>query len=317
MEKPLYNHYLNILGYQERPDFIDKYLEAPSLQRLKRVSYLCGMDYASKNIYDFKEPITRYDHSLSVALLTWKCTNDKKATLAGLCHDIATPCFSHVIDYMNKDYANQESTEEYTEEIIKNDVHLLDCLEKDNIDIKDIIDFKQYPIVDNDRPRVCADRLDGVILTGISWTKTINSEDIDKIINDIAIFKNEDGLDEIGFKSKSVANLVLKTSQDIDKYCHSKEDNFMMELLAQITKTAIEKDYITYDELYAYNEDSLFRKLEECDDIQLNKYLKIFKNITSAKIPDIELPDLKPRDLNPMANGERILRKIDFYDGER
>lgn len=66
--------------------------------------------------YDInKENITRYDHSLTFALLTWKCTKDKKATLAGMFHDIATPCFSHVIDYMNKDYENQESTEENTE----------------------------------------------------------------------------------------------------------------------------------------------------------------------------------------------------------
>lgn len=51
---------------------------------------------------------------MTVALLTYKLTNDKVATLAGLFHDIATPCFSHVIDYMNGDYENQESTEEYT-----------------------------------------------------------------------------------------------------------------------------------------------------------------------------------------------------------
>ena len=76
------------------------------------------MDYASKNIYDFGEYISRFDHSLDVALITWKYTKDKTATIAGLIHDIATPSFAHVIDYMNKDYANQESTEEYTEKIV-------------------------------------------------------------------------------------------------------------------------------------------------------------------------------------------------------
>lgn len=135
------------------------------------------MDYASKNIYDFKEKITRYDHSLTVALLTWKCTKDMKATIAGLFHDVATPCFSHVIDYMNKDYEKQESTEEYTEKILRNDEYLKKCLKEDNIEIEDIINFKKYNIVDNDRPKVCSDRLDGVILTGISWTKNINYEE--------------------------------------------------------------------------------------------------------------------------------------------
>ena len=119
MEESLLEIYLNKLEYSNKPEFLNKYLNVPCLKRLKKICYFCGMDYASKHIYNFKEKITRYDHSLTVALLTWKCTRDKKATLAGLFHDIATPCFSHVIDYMNKDYANQESTEENTEKILK------------------------------------------------------------------------------------------------------------------------------------------------------------------------------------------------------
>ena len=107
MNKSLLQYYLDKLEYNNRPEFLNKYLDTPCLLRLKKIGYFCGMDYASKDIYDFKEKITRYDHSLTVALLTWKCTNDIKATLAGLFHDVGTPCFSHVIDYMNKDYQNQ------------------------------------------------------------------------------------------------------------------------------------------------------------------------------------------------------------------
>ena len=48
-------YYLNELGYQNIPDFLIKYLKTPSLLRLKKVGYFCGMDYASKDIYDFSE----------------------------------------------------------------------------------------------------------------------------------------------------------------------------------------------------------------------------------------------------------------------
>ena len=147
----LLQYYLEQLNYKELPDFLIKYLQTPSLLRLKKVGYFCGMDYASKDIYDFSEYISRYDHSLTVSLLVYKLTKDKTATLAGLFHDIATPCFSHVIDYMNKDYENQESTEEYTECILRRDKYLQKCLEEDNIAIDDIIDFKRYTIVDNER----------------------------------------------------------------------------------------------------------------------------------------------------------------------
>ena len=117
-------------------------------------------------------------------------------------------------------------------------------MKEDNIEIDNIINFKQYNIVDNERPKVCADRLDGVILTGISWTKNVNYEDIKNIINDIEIYNNE-----IGFKTKKIANKVLEISKSIDVYCHSNEDNYMMELLAYITKYGIDNRYITYEEL--------------------------------------------------------------------
>ena len=61
------------------------------------------VEFASKDIYPFKESISRFDYSLTVALIVYSLTHDKKTTLAGLFHDIATPCFSHVIDYMNQD----------------------------------------------------------------------------------------------------------------------------------------------------------------------------------------------------------------------
>lgn len=104
--------YLDLWGANDIPKFLNKYLKVPILLRLKKVGYFCGMDYASRDIYDFPEYVSRYDHSLSTALITWYFTKDKKATIAALFHDISTPCFSHVIDYMNKDYSKQESTEE-------------------------------------------------------------------------------------------------------------------------------------------------------------------------------------------------------------
>ena len=148
----MYKCYKELL-LEDYPSFLNKYLECPSIVRLKSVGYFCGMDYASKDIYDFGEYISRFDHSLDVALITWKYTKDKTSTLAGLIHDIATPVFAHVIDYMNKDYANQESTEEYTEKIVKSDCMLINYLLEDGININEVIDFKKHSIVDNDSPK--------------------------------------------------------------------------------------------------------------------------------------------------------------------
>ena len=134
---------MNIYDYIDNiceiPDFLNKYLSVDILIRLKDISYFCGMDYASKYAYDFKCYISRYDHSLDVALIVWNLTHDKKATLAGLFHDISTPVFSHVIDYMNHDYVEQETTEAKTLEILMSSNGLKKCLKQDNISLYEYI----------------------------------------------------------------------------------------------------------------------------------------------------------------------------------
>ncbi len=301
-----YSYYLKLLNYQKMPKFLKKYLNCPSLSRLKNVGYFCGMDYASKNIYNFKEKISRFDHSLTVALLVYKFTKNKKMTLAGLFHDVGTPCFSHVIDYMNKDYATQESTEEFTEKIIRSDKYVLKCLKKDKINVDDIIDFKKYTIVDNKRPKLCADRIDGVIMTGSFWAKNITMNDIKLIVKNLAVFQNENKELELGFKDKEIALKVVKVSEEIDFICHSNEDNYMMQLLADMTKFAIDHKYLSYEDLFYYNEEKLFNIYENIDDKNFQDDFNKFKNIRLEDIPQIELPFIKTRDLNPLFMGKRV-----------
>lgn len=302
MEKPLYNIYLNSLG--DIPKFLKKYLTVPSIERLKYISYFCGMDYASKEIYNFKEPISRYDHSLTTALITWKYTNDKKATLAALFHDIGTPCFSHAIDYMNHDYIKQESTEKYTMQIIRSDSLLLTYLKKDNIKIEDL-DFKKYPIVDNDRPKLCADRFDGIILPGISWTKSVNENDIYLLTSNLTVYKNERKELELGFKTEGSAKRAKELSDEIASYCMTQEDNYMMELLGTIAKKAIDLDVITEMDLYTEEENTIYIRIKNSTFPELQYLVYKFENIKKEEIEDIKL-NVKKKILTPLAGGKRI-----------
>ena len=301
----MYKYYKELL-LEDYPSFLDKYLECPSIVRLKSVGYFCGMDYASKDIYDFGEYISRFDHSLDVALITWKYTKDKTSTLAGLIHDIATPCFAHVIDYMNKDYANQESTEEYTEKIIMSDKKLINYFLEDGINIQDVINFKKHPIVDNDRPKLCADRLDGVILTGMFWTKNVSKEDALDIIKHTTTFINEDNEVELGFDDIEVAKKVLEVGESIDKICHSNEDNYMMELLAYLTRYLIDNNIITYDDLYILDVNKMHYIFSRITDKEFKEKYNLFKNIKKEDIPINNLPNVKKRDLKILVNGNRL-----------
>lgn len=296
------DYYKDLLG--TIPSFLEKYLKAPSLVRLKNIGYFCGMDYASKDIYDFSEYISRFDHSLTVALLVYRLTKDKIMTIAGLLHDIATPCFSHVIDYMNNDYIKQESTEEYTEKIILEDSVILKCLDDDNISVADVVNFKKYSIVDLERPKLCADRIDGIILNGIGWCKNISFSDISNIISSIEIYVNEDGVQELGFNNLAVSKRVIEISASFDFLSHTKGDNYMMNLLGNITKNGLESGLFSYYDLYHMNECELFDVLKLSHNDEL---LDKFYNIRFDEIPDVEMPDVKRRIVNPIVLGKRII----------
>jgi len=298
--------YIKYLG--DIPEFLNKYLELDILVRLKRVGYFCGMDYASNDVYKFPEYISRFDHSLTTALLTWRFSHDKKSTVAALFHDIATPVFSHVIDYMNKDYLNQESTEEKTKEILSKSEKLKGLLREDDLKLEDIEDFKKYAIVDNKRPKLCSDRLDGIILTSYGWTHELKIDDALKIIDDIRVYKNSDNELELGFKSKKIANLVVKLNDNINLECHTNYDNYMMDLLATITKMTINNNVISYDDLYILDEEEVIKIFRDyaLKNIDFNNLLNNFFTIKLNDIPSINLPDLKNRLLNPLVEGKRF-----------
>ena len=279
----MYNYYITLLGYPNIPEFLNKYLTLPSLNRLKDVGYFCGMDYASSNIYNFKEYISRYMHSLSTSLLVYYLTKDKRCTLQALFHDISTPVFSHVIDYMNKDYIYQETTEEFTELILKSDKKLLEYLELDKIPLDNLVNFKFSTIVDSPRPKMCADRLDGIILNGSYWTKALNEKDIFNIIKSTELYINVESIPEIGFNNITAYNKVVETNDLTNIEMHSNYDNYMMELLANITRHLINKEYIKYGDLYFLTENKIFELINNIED-----------------------KEIKERKLKPLLNGKRL-----------
>ena len=303
MESLTLNNYYNYIC--EFPEFLKKYLNVDIFLRLKNVSYFCGMDYASKDIYDFKVHISRYDHSISTALLTWKFTHDKAITVAALFHDVSAPCFSHVIDYMNGDYVEQASTEEKTAEVICSSDELRQCLKEDNINIEDIIKFDKYSIVDCRRPKLCADRVDGIFLPSIGWTGKMTIDDTKKYVDDLEVYINEDNEKEIGFKHMDIALEAVSLSDDINVATHTVEDMYMMQLCADVMKLAIKKKYITYNDLYYLTEDKLVKLLNRKRDHEFVSLWNKFKTMKKKDVPEFKI-ETKNKILKPLVNGVRM-----------
>ena len=214
--------YFDILSGGEIPEFLIQYINTPEMQKQKGISVTCAC-YYTKMFKNINRWYSSLDHSVAVALIIWHFTKDKKQTLAGLFHDIATPCFKHCIDFLNGDYEKQESTEELTTEIIANSKEIMKLLEKDNIRLEEVDDYKIYPIADNDTPKLSADRLEYTFSNGLGVRDIVwNLEGIRKVYEDIEVQKDEDGIQELGFK-----NIELAEKDIIDKIEKSNDDNLV------------------------------------------------------------------------------------------
>lgn len=304
--------YFKILS-NDIPDFLFEYANVVEMQRLKGISMVSACEHTKLIPYKFFH--SRYEHSLGVALIVWNFTKDKKQAIAGLYHDIATPAFSHVVDYLHGDYEKQESTEEKTRIIIEESKEIMKLLKRDNIALEEIVDYHIYPIADNNSPRLAADRLEYTLSDGLATQDAFSLESIKRIYSDLKVLKNEDGEDEIGFQNLSIAEEYLQRASIMwHLFCGNSENNMIMQFWTDIIKKMVEEEYLTENDLYIYSEKEIVDKIKDCPNKKTAKAFEIFSNSTEVGRSNIEIKDkycisikVKKRYTNPLVlceNGE-------------
>lgn len=268
------------------PNWLLDYINTPEMQRLSGISMVCGTDFSK--LYNYISFNDVLNHSVGVALIIWNFTHDKKQTLAGLFHDIAAPTFKHCIDFMNGDSEYQESTEERTEAIIKNSKQIMLLLERDNIKVEEISDYHVYPIADNDTPRLSADRFEYTFSNGLFLYGACDLKTIAKYYNDITILKNEDGIEELGFKTLETCKEYLKDTLPIFANYDSDKTRAVMQFFADIVKSMNVLGLITIDDLYEKSEKEIVNIILNCKDDYIKKAFEKFLNATSFYAGDKE-----------------------------
>lgn len=299
--------YLNILE-PEFPGWINDYINTKELLSQKYISVTCGTIYS--NLFESDFFFSSLDHSVAVALIIWHFTHDKKQTLSGLFHDIATPAFKHCVDFLNGDYMAQESTEDLTTEIIKRSSEIVKLLERDNIKISEIEDYHIYPIADNDTPRLSADRLEYSLSNALFTYKLLDIESIKEIYNDIEIQKNSENEMELGFKTKKIARKFVKVTSRLSIIYREDRTRYSMQFIADILKQLSNENKISKQDLYNLKESEIIDVIESS---KYNKIFNIWKNATKVKTSKEEPKDVyyvhhwaKIRYIDPLVNGERI-----------
>jgi HD superfamily phosphohydrolase len=104
-------------------------------------------------------PTSRFDHSMGVMLLVRRLGGSLEEQIAALLHDVSHTAFSHVIDYVFNGHDTQSYHEEKKLEFVSGtDIPV--TLEKYGYEWLDFMEEGNFPLLEQDLPHLCADRLD-------------------------------------------------------------------------------------------------------------------------------------------------------------
>ena len=303
---PKIKEYFDVLE-NDFPTWLNEYINTKELLNQRFISVTCGTIYS--DLFESKFFYSSLDHSVAVALIVWHFTHDKKQTLSGLFHDIATPAFKHCVDFLNGDYMTQESTEDLTSKLIKDSKEIMTLLKRDGITLEEVEDYHIYPIADNDTPQLSADRLEYSLSNGLFTYETTPLEQIKEMYDDIEIQKNEDGIIELGFKTKKIARNFVKMTSKLSVIYREDRTRYSMQFVADILKKLKEEGKITIEDLYEKKESDII------DIIENSEYKDVFDKWREAK--KVKSSKEEPKDVYFVHHGAKI-RYIDpLFNGER
>ena len=303
------------------PLFLDRYIELPVLQRLAGIGLLCGTDWTK--LYKNRFYYSRLDHSKGVALIVWHFTHDKAQTLAGLLHDISTPVFSHVSDFRKGDALTQTATEEPTARIIRADKALNQLLAEDGLTAAQVEDYHIYPVADNEIPQLSADRLEYMFPSGMALDGSWTMEEIRRCYNDITVLKNEDGKDELGFRTLEIAELYCEHFCMIGHILQLNENKLALHMLGQIMNLADKAGILTETDFMTLSEKEVMERLDESlpgKNVSLSGETLSLSGLTRQSAQDKTCTDspvkpgndntYKPEDDTIIKSGNDILSRI-------
>jgi HD superfamily phosphohydrolase len=235
------------------PEYLKPFLCSASMRRIRGCGMHCGMEYTSFPFYKDLGSYSRYVHSLGVALILEHFSCPEKVVLSGLFHDISTPAFAHVIDFLKGDHLKQEATEERTGWILENDPEIVSGLSALGLSVEDVSDYHRYPLADNDSPRLSSDRLEYTLHNFLNYGFA-SLEEVKEMFGNLTVGTNEDGLPEMVFQSETIAKkfalLCLKNS----KVYAADADRYSMEYLARLLKKEIGRGILSEKDLYSDEE---------------------------------------------------------------
>lgn len=144
-------------------------IASPAFERLWRVN-----QYGPMCLTDAKWSTSRAEHCIGVYHLLKLLGASREECLAGLVHDANHLAFSHLVDWLVGDSATQEGHGAFVA-----NPHLASLqaiFHAHGLDGAAIMDTKRFPLLEQDAPAMCADRVDYTLRDGITSDQCTQEE---------------------------------------------------------------------------------------------------------------------------------------------
>jgi HD superfamily phosphohydrolase len=140
-------------SHQIQESVLIEVLDSAALQRLRGV-HVSGASFLVRERRD----VSRYEHSVGVMLLIRMLGGSVVEQLAGLLHDVSHTAFSHVVDFALSNRAEDFHEQHFMYMLERSSIPAL--LQRYGLAIGDILPLERWPLLEQEMPDLCADRID-------------------------------------------------------------------------------------------------------------------------------------------------------------
>lgn len=265
-------------------------MDSSAMQRLRGIS-----QHGITAILGITPPFSRFDHSLGAMLLVRRFGASVEEQIAALLHDVSHTAFSHVIDFVFDDHSGQSYHEEKKDEFVENS-DIPEVLSRHDLDWHEFMDERNFPLLEQPSPALCADRLD-YFLRDLEFLGLAGPDEIQTAINSLV---ERNG--RIVVTNRAVARWLAYTFIETDRKSWS---NFREVGLYQVTanciKRAIELRFLGETDLWG-SDAALWEKLRTADDPVIKRLIRLLspgtRFVWDASNPEFRV-STKVRSIDP------------------
>ncbi|KON87858.1 hypothetical protein AF332_14165 [Sporosarcina globispora] len=251
-----------IYGVYKLEKVLDELISSKPVQRLKGV-HQGGASF----LVNEKWNVTRYEHSIGVMLLIRRFGGSVEEQIAGLLHDVSHTAFSHVIDGVLKNEAEDYHEHIFERVVLESEIPAI--LKRHHINYEHILfDDSQWTLLEQPAPELCADRLD-YTLRDMYRYGYISLEEAQNFLGQLTVVDGRIYISDIG-----AAEWFVKTYyKEVIDFFMDPLNIFANDSLAKVIKKSLEKNLLHLNDLLGQDEEVLV-KIKQSGDQEVQRLLE-------------------------------------------